>query len=736
MLETKTIGLGQNGREAKDRGAAESAFRLSVSEGIARLVFDLPGKKVNVLSSTVMEELDGLIGSLAQRRDVRCLVVESGKPGVFIAGADLREFEAITDSRTAERMSAAGQEIYNRIADLPFPTIAVIDGAAAGGGLELALACDYRLATDNPRTQLSLPETTLGLLPGWGGTYRLPRLIGLIQALQLILPGKAVDGVQAARIRLADACYPSSFIRDKTEEFVRAILAPAGGRAVQGRRKKKRLSRRLAEGTPIGRAIVFGRARAGLAAKGGKHYPGLEAALQVLRKTVHASRARALEAERRAIGLLLPTSVCKNLVRLYFAREAVKKSASPRDGGPPRTISRAAVLGAGTMGGRIAWLFTRNDTPVVLKDLSWDAVRKGYASAYEVYRELKKRRRYDERQINLKMHRLSGAVDYVGLGRPDFVVEAVFENLEVKKKVLAEVEAHIGPEAILASNTSSLSITDLAAGLRHPERFLGLHFFNPPNLMPLVEIVPGPRTGEQTIRDTASLALALGKTPIVVRDRPGFLVNRLLMPYLTESTRLVDEGCDYRKVDRLLQDFGLPMGPFALLDEIGIDIAIEVAGILGSSYGGRMEPPALFAALKGRRDLLGRKSGRGFYVYSGKSKSPNPEMLELAAKRRRQGESPDRFDIVHRPILAMLNEAARALEEGAVASAQELDLALVLGVGFPPFRGGILRYADELGLRRVRDTLARFAGQLGDRFAPAPLIEKLAAGGEGFYPAH
>jgi 3-hydroxyacyl-CoA dehydrogenase/enoyl-CoA hydratase/3-hydroxybutyryl-CoA epimerase len=728
MLETKTIGLGQNGRPAEGRGAAESAFRLAESEGVARLVFDLPGRKVNVLGSAVMQELHGLIGALARRRDLRCLVIESGKPGIFVAGADLHEFEAIGDSRTAERMSAAGQEVFNAVADLPFPTVAVIDGAAAGGGLELALACDYRLTSDDPRTQLSLPETTLGLLPGWGGTYRLPRLIGLVQALQLILTGKAVDGVQAARIRLADACYPSSFIRDKTEEFVRSIVAN------RYRRKKRKLAQRLAEETPIGRALVFRRARAGLAARGGRHYPGLEAALQVLRRTGHGSRARALEAERRAIGRLLPTSVCKNLVRLYFAREAVKKSAAPRDGGPPRKFSRAAVLGAGTMGGRIAWLFTRNDTPVVLKDLSWDAVLKGYASAFEVYRELKKRRRYDERQINLKMHRLSGAVDYAGLGRPDIVVEAVFENLEVKKKALAEVEAHVGPEAILASNTSSLSIAELGAGLRHPERFLGLHFFNPPNLMPLVEIIPGPSTGERVIRDTAGLALALGKTPIVVRDRPGFLVNRLLMPYLSESIRLVDEGCDFRKVDRLLRDFGLPMGPFALLDEIGIDIAVEVAGILGRAYGERMEPPALFAALAGRKDLLGRKSGRGFYLYPGRGKTPNPEMLELAGKRRRKA-APDSFDIVHRPILNMLNEAARALEEGAVSSAQELDLALILGIGFPPFRGGILRYADELGLRRVRDTLARFAGELGDRFAPAPLIEKLAAEERGFHPA-
>jgi len=363
-----------------------AALALTVSEGIARLRIDLPGAKLNILGSALLVELDGAIAGLSARKDIRCLLLESGKPGVFVAGADLHELEGIADSRAAEEKSAFGQELFNRLADLPFTTVAVLNGTAAGGGLELALACDFRLAADTPRTQLSFPETSLGLIPGWGGTYRLPRTVGLMQALQMILGGKAVDGVQAARIRLVDACYPEAFLEEKTAEFLRAVLTPEGRRAAERRRERKRLSQRLAEDTALGRALVFRRARKDLEARLGGHYPAPPAALEVLRKTVRASRARALFIERKALSRLAPGAVCKNLVGLFFAREAVKKV--PALQGEARPVSRAAVLGAGTMGGRIAWLFTRRDIPVVMKDIAWDAVGRGYASAFAVYGEM------------------------------------------------------------------------------------------------------------------------------------------------------------------------------------------------------------------------------------------------------------------------------------------------------------------------------------------------------------
>jgi 3-hydroxyacyl-CoA dehydrogenase/enoyl-CoA hydratase/3-hydroxybutyryl-CoA epimerase len=730
----------QAAAQANTRTASSpGALSLAVSAGVARLRIDQPGEKVNVLGASIMAELGGLLAGLSARKDIRCLVVESGKPGVFIAGADLRELEGIADARSAEEKSALGQAIFNKLDDLPFPSVAVLNGAAVGGGLELALACDFRLASDNPRTQLSFPETTLGLLPGWGGTYRLPRLVGLIQALQLILTGRPVDGTQAARIRLVDACYPEAFLEDKTAEFLRAVLTPEGRKAVERRRRGKKLGRKLAEHTALGRTLVFRRARRDLEARLGGHYPGPPAALEVLRRTWRASRPRALWIERKALSRLVPGPVCKNLVRLFFDREAVKKTPALQGQPAPRPVSRAAVLGAGTMGGRIAWLFTRHDIPVVMKDIAWEAVGRGYAAAFAVYRELARRGRLDSRQMNLKMHLLSGAVDYAALGRPDFVVEAVVENLEVKKQVLAETEGLLSGEALIASNTSSLSITEMSGSLRRPERFVGMHFFNPPNLMPLVEIVPGELTSAQTVRAAGLLALALDKTPIVVRDRPGFLVNRLLLPYLNESVRLLEEGYDFPAVDRRLRGFGLPMGPFRLLDEIGIDVAVEVGRVLMGAYGGRMEAASFFGALAGRADLLGTKSGKGFYLHSSREHSPNPEMLRLCSRRfparRKQWGPAEDFDVVHRPLLSMVNEAARALEEAVVSSARELDLALILGIGFPPFRGGLLRYADELGVRRVRDTLARYAERFGPRFAPAALLQTLAAKGQGFHPA-
>ena len=335
------------------------------------------------------------------------------------------------------------------------------------------------------------------------------------------------------------------------------------------------------------------------------------------------------------------------------------------------------------------------------------------------------------------MHRLSGAVDYASLGKPDALIEAVVEDISVKKKVLAELEEHVAADALLASNTSSLSITEMAAGLARPERFVGMHFFNPPSIMPLVEVIPGARTGPEAVARAVRLALELGKTPIVVRDCPGFLVNRILMPYLNECVRMVEEGADFRMVDRLMEEFGMPMGPFALLDEIGIDVAAHVARILGGAFAERMAPVALLSSVEKTGGLLGKKSGKGFYLHGRQGKRSkrraNPEMWRLLPRPTKTAPI-THFDMVHRPLVAMVNEAARALEEKIVSSARDLDLALVLGTGFPPFRGGLLRWAeDELGIARAHELLDLYTRTVGPRFAPAPLVSRLSAESKGFY---
>jgi 3-hydroxyacyl-CoA dehydrogenase/enoyl-CoA hydratase/3-hydroxybutyryl-CoA epimerase len=447
-----------------------------------------------------------------------------------------------------------------------------------------------------------------------------------------------------------------------------------------------------------------------------------------------------MRTERDRFGELATTREAKNLIGLYFASEKAKKHEILKTEGEPRALETAAVLGAGVMGGKIAWLFTQADMPVAMKDIAADALQKGFSEARDIYSQLQKRGKYDERVVNLKMHHLSGTLDYEAIGDPDVVVEAVVENLDVKKKVLAEVEARVRANTLIVSNTSSLSITEMASSLEHPERFAGMHFFNPPNRMPLVEVISGEKTDYGVLRDVGKLALTLGKTPVFVSNRPGFLVNRLLMPYLNEAVIMAEEGHDYTKIDRLVADFGMPMGPFTLLDEIGIDVGHEVAQVLREAYGERMETGGVFEEVAGRKDLLGKKSGKGFFVYGGGTKKGNkggevnPEMREIVKKH--QTRTPTRLsdeDIVHRPLLAMMNEAARALDEGSVGSAWELDLALIMGTGFPPFRGGLLKYGDALGLATVRDRLSEYAQRFGSRFEPAPLIARSAEEGRGFY---
>ena len=741
---------GQGEGAAPNRPAAGAsqaqAVTLTETDGVAEIVFDDPGGRANILSTPVMEELDRLVRSLEGRKDLKALLVKSGKPSMFIAGANVSEIAGLESAEEARTKAGQGQEVFNRLEDLPFPSIALIDGACLGGGLELSLACDYRIVTDNPKTKLGLPETSLGIIPGFGGTYRLPKVVGLTQALPMILTAKPVDGKKAAKIGLADAYYPVAFAEDWTRMFIEGLGGKKRRRKRPGGRKRP-FAVRFLEG-PLGRRMVYRRARTDVAKKTGGHYPAQPAAIEVVRKNYGSSRTRAMRTERDRFGRLATTSVARHLVGLYFAGERAKKHEILKTEGEPRALGTAAVLGAGVMGGKIAWLFTKADIPVAMKDIAAEALQQGFSEARSIYDQLKARGKYDEREINLKMHHLTGTLDYAAIGDPDVVVEAVVENLEIKKKVLAEVEQRVGADTIIVSNTSSLSIGEMADALEHPERFAGMHFFNPPNRMPLVEVIAGEKTDRGVLRDVGKLALGLGKTPVFVDNRPGFLVNRLLMPYLNEAVIMAEEGHDYTRIDKLVADFGMPMGPFTLLDEIGIDVAHEVAQVLKAAYGERMETGSVFEEVKDRTDLLGKKSGKGFFIYGGGSgdttgrkrkkgrgkTEPNPETATMLRKHatRNATELTDE-EMVQRPLFAMLNEAARALEEKSVGSAWELDLALIMGTGFPPFRGGLLVYADELGLGVVRDRLSDFAARFGARFEPAPMIARLAETGRGFY---
>ncbi|MCA1755042.1 MAG: hypothetical protein LC641_10165, partial [Spirochaeta sp.] len=535
------------------------------------------------------------------------------------------------------------------------------------------------------------------------------------------------------RIGLADAYLPQAFADEQTREFCLGLLTPEGSAAAHKHRKRARRTSLLLEATPVGRANIYKRTEHELRKKTGGHYPAPFAALRVIRKTHRMGMRAGLKVERYEFGRLAPKAISKNLIQLFFTSEALKRHPITQGEDHPPEIERAAVLGAGVMGGRIAWLFSNKSIPVVLRDLNWDAVQQGCSAAYSVYKEVAKRKSLSAREIDNAMQLITGTTDPGALGDPDIVIEAVVEDLDIKKKVLSETEQLVEQKTILTTNTSSLSVAEMSAALSRPDRFAGMHFFNPPNRMPLVELVRGPKTSDNTLRSLALLALQLGKTPIVVKDCPGFLVNRVLMPYLTEAVALLEEGAELRHVDRIFKQFGMPMGPFLLLDEIGIDVGSKVAGILSAAYGERMQMSAFFAGVTEHPDMLGKKTQAGFYLHDGKKRRPNPAMLDLLPQTAVTGPKLDDEQLELRPLLLMLNEAARCIEEEVVESPAFLDMALIMGTGFPAFRGGLLKWADSYGIEAIHTTLTEYAETFGRRFAPARLIEELAANQSDFY---
>lgn len=712
-------------------------FKLEIdSNNIATLRFDQPDSKVNTFSSATLSELETILDDLAKNADLKALRLVSSKPGVFIAGADIEELASIKTETEAADKARRGQEIFNKLDTLPFPTIAAIDGACVGGGLECALACDFRVVSDNPKVKLGLPEVTLGIIPGWGGTQRLPRLVGLPQALKLILTGKPVDSVTAYKIGLADTVASSAFFDAELDRFTELILSTTGRKKALARRKLS-VRDRILSGPLLRSMIVIKKSRQMVQEKSGGHYPAPEAALDLIEKTYGGSLEKGLEAEAIAFSKLGSTRVSKNLVQLFFTNEALKKETGPDRSLKPQPVNAAAVLGAGVMGGGIAWLFSQNGIPVRMKDLDWKPILKGLAEAHTYSREAAKRGKMKWESIPMQMHRISGTTDFSGFRNTDVVVEAVVENLEVKKAVLAEVESHLRDDAVLATNTSALPMEELAASLKRPDRFVGMHFFNPVNRMPLVEVVAGSKTNAQTIATTMALVRRLGKTPILVNNCSGFLVNRILIPYLNEAAYILQEGSSVEAIDQAIEAFGMPMGPFLLSDEVGLDVGIKVAKTLADAYGGRMRVPALFHSITERKDLLGKKGGRGFYIHDNKNRSPNAEIGKILKAVREANQIATqpltRDEIVDRAMLIMINEAARCLEESIVSKPEYLDMAMIMGTGYPPFRGGPLRYADERGLTAICKKLESLRSTCGDRFDAAPLLVEMEKTGKPFY---
>jgi 3-hydroxyacyl-CoA dehydrogenase / enoyl-CoA hydratase / 3-hydroxybutyryl-CoA epimerase len=703
---------------------------LTIRDGIAWLVFDAPGKRVNTLSQRLMGWFDEQLTALAAQ-PLRGLVLRSGKPDTFIAGADIEELQQLSDRAQVRELLRYGHDLFGRVAALPFPTVAAIHGACMGGGTELSLCCDWRLASEHEKTKIGLPEVQLGLIPGLGGTQRLPRLIGVPAALDLILTGKQVSASRAKKLGLVDeTCHPAILDRVATS-LLAGGKRRGGGAAKQGHQVPRGLAGRVTDlvaRSPLGGKLVYDKARAGVLEKTGGHYPAPLRAVDVVEKGLRLPLPQGLQVEADAFVELVVGETAKSLIGIFFMKNRVEGKAAEL-AKAARPVARVGVLGAGLMGAGIAQGIAHRGTPVVLKDKDLAALARGMKYCADREGELVARRRQTEVAAREAMARLHPTIEYAPLSHLDFVVEAVFEDLAVKHQVIREVEAVAPDSLVFASNTSTIPIAELAQASARPSQVVGMHFFSPVHKMPLVEVIRHPATAPEVVATTVALGRAMGKTVIVVDDGPGFFTSRVLGPFLNEAVWCLVEGAAIEEVDAALKGWGWPAGGLQLLDEVGIDVAYHAGQVLIARLGDRIDAPPAFRKLvdDGRK---GRKAERGFYRYDGKEKTPDPAVYELLGWQPRPLAA---ADIAERCWLQMLNEVARTIEERIVTDPDVVDVGVIFGLGFPPFRGGILREADRVGLDLIVERLDAYAAKHGKRLQPAPLLREMAQRGERFH---
>ncbi|MBA3889248.1 MAG: fatty acid oxidation complex subunit alpha FadJ [Gemmatimonadaceae bacterium] len=708
------------------------AFTVTRDVDIAVVTLDIPGQPLNTLSTSLAASFGTALDEIT-RSGARAIVLVSGKPDSFIAGADIEQLLGARTAQEAERMSRDGQAFFDRLEQSKLPVVAAIHGACLGGGLELALACAWRVATDHPKTVLALPEVQLGLIPGSGGTQRLPRLVGLQRALDMILTGRNIRAKKALGMGLIDDLVHPAILRDVAVRRARELAD--GARKPSRTAKGRGAAGVLLEDNPLGRRVVFRQAKAGVLAKTHGHYPAPLAALDVVRAGYDRGMRQGLEEEARQFGELTQTPEAKELMFLFFATTSLKKDAGVSDPAPkPRDIERLGILGAGFMGAGIASVAVQQGTIVRLKDTDHARVGKGLASVRAVLQERLKKKQLTRGQVTDMMVLAGGSTDYSGFEQADLVIEAVFEDLALKHRVLRDVEPALRADAVYASNTSTIPIAEIAAAATHPERVLGMHFFSPVHKMPLLEVIATERTSKEAIVDAVAYGRRLGKTVIVVNDGPGFYTTRALAAYLNEAGKLLDEGASIGSIDRALTDFGFPVGPITLMDEVGIDVGGKVGLVLSQAFGTRMAPSdAMRKVVESGR--TGRKGGKGFYLYgsNGKKGDVDTSIYEVMGGRERRDI--EASEVVERCVLAMVNEAARCLEGGILRSARDGDIGAVFGIGFPPFRGGPFRYIDSQGADEIVERLEGLNGRFPPRFEPAELLVEMARARRRFYPA-
>ena len=700
----------------------QKAFSLKIDEqNIAWLAIDVPNEKMNTLQAAFADEMKEIFAQLKDTSGVKGMIIHSLKPDNFVAGADVRMLEACTTASEAEALAKQGQELFQQLSDLPYPVVAAIHGPCLGGGLELALACDYRVCTDSDKTRLGLPEVQLGLLPGSGGTQRLPRLIGLLPSLDLILTGKQLRAKKAKKLGVVDACVPDTILLDVAKQLIE--------KGKNKGKKKQSTKEKLMSGSGLGRKFVFEQAAKKTNEKTRGNYPATVAILEVIQHGLEKGFAQGQELEAKRFGELVMSSESKALRSIFFATTEMKKENGAE--AEPAAVNRVGVLGGGLMGAGISHVsVAKAKVPVRIKDVSNDGVLNALNYNYKLFEKQRKRRIISKAGLQSKMLQLSGGIDFTSFNHIDVVIEAVFEDLDLKQKMVADIEANAKPETIFATNTSSLPIHKIAEKAERPENIVGLHYFSPVEKMPLVEVIPHETTSEETISTVVALAKKQGKTPIVVKDKAGFYVNRILAPYMNEAAHILLANEPIEQLDGALLDFGFPVGPITLLDEVGVDIGAKIMPILVNELGERFKGPDVFDTLlnDGRK---GRKSGKGFYTYKGKKKEVDKSVYKLLNLTPESKLSDN--DIALRCVLPMLNEAVRCLDDGIIRSPRDGDIGAIFGIGFPPFLGGPFRYMDQFGLKELVEKMNEFASKYGDRYAPCDGLLTRAGEGRNFY---
>jgi 3-hydroxyacyl-CoA dehydrogenase / enoyl-CoA hydratase / 3-hydroxybutyryl-CoA epimerase len=726
LQRSRAVPLGICGKRSKMRVmpavATGPMIRREIGDDhVCLLVFDRPESGANIFDAATLDELNEHLDSVENDRSLRGLVIASAKKSIFVAGADLKTLLQQAQSSDMRAFIARGQRVLNRLAELKIPTVAAIHGASAGGGYEVTLACDYRIASDDPATRIGLPETTLGLIPAWGGCTRLPRLIGVEKAAEVIAKGKLYSAEEARRLGLVDGVAP----RDKLLELARKKLGD-GKRKLEG----------LAPASPASQELHPPKQRGNAAP---------ELAGEIVNKTLSISTDQSLRMELDTIVDLGKSESTQNLIRNFFLAEKYKKGTSKV---ASEKVVHAAVIGAGVMGSGIAqWLSSRGVT-VILRDIAREQVNRGLANIEKTYADAVKRGLMTEEKAKAGRARIVASTAPMELRDVQFIIEAASEKFEVKKEIFRELGMQAGPKTIVATNTSALPVGRLADATVSPEHVIGLHFFNPVSRMKLVEVVIAKQTSDDTRERSLAFVRQIGKLPVIVHDNPGFLVNRVLFPYLLDAAELFESGADAARIDNALVQWGMPMGPLRLIDEIGVDITIDIGNTLEKAYGRRDHVSSVLLWLRDGK-MLGRKTGAGFYKYEAKAQTPNEPLAQW--RRALHGEPegvegpdipPDRHrdprsrlneeGLAHRLIFLMVNEAARCVEENVVDSPEDADYGMILGTGFAPFRGGPLRFAEHFGLEKVVHELERLA-QSEEKFLPCEILKKHARDGTKFY---